>query len=67
MLQSAPNPQQMFQTMINNNPGLKALVDEANATCRGDAKALFYAKARQRGMTDEQINTFVDLLRQEVR
>lgn len=57
----------MWQQLLNTNPKAKQAVDEAAAMFNGDYKAMFYAKARAKGLTDEQIDKMVSVLQQEMR
>lgn len=59
MLQNAQNPTAMMQQMMESNPQLKNLVDQANALYRGDVNAYFNAECKKHGMNDEQIKTFL--------
>lgn len=56
----------MWQQLLNSNPKVKQAADEANALFNGDAKAMFYARARAQGLTDEQIDKMVSVLRSEM-
>ena len=59
MLRNAQNPTAMMQQMMESNPQLKNLVDQANALYRGDVNAYFNAECKKHGMSDEQIKTFL--------
>ena len=63
MLKNSRNPQAMLQTMAMQNPLLSQTMNLVNQNYGGDAKAAFYAKAREKGMDDKQINDFIDQLK----
>lgn len=48
------NPQAYIAQMMNTNPALKQVMDMVNAN-GGDAKALFYSMAQQRGIDPNTI------------
>lgn len=64
MLRNAQNPQVMLQQLVEKNPGMKAALNEAQAMYNGDAKAMFVAKAKQKGWSDAQISEFEQKFRQ---
>lgn len=49
--------------MAMQNPLLSQTMNLVNQNYGGDAKAAFYAKAREKGMDDKQINDFIDQLK----
>lgn len=57
----------MWQQLLNTNPKAKQAADEAAALFNGDAKAMFYAKARAKGLTDDQIDKMVSVLQSEMK
>lgn len=57
----------MWQQLLNTDPKVKQAADEAHALFNGDAKAMFYAKARAKGLTDDQINKMVSVLQSEMK
>ena len=59
MLRSAGNPQIMLQTMAQNNPQLKQVMDLVQRH-GGDAMAAFQAEAQARGVDPNEI---MDMLR----
>lgn len=60
-LRSSANPQGMFNSMLSQNPALRQAQQVASQFA--DPKTAFYATARQKGMTDQQISDFLDALR----
>lgn len=57
----------MWQQLLNTDPKVKQAADEAYALFNGDAKAMFYTKAREKGLTDDQINKMVSVLQSEMK
>lgn len=49
--------------MMAQNPLLNQTMKTVNENYGGDAKAAFYSIARQKGMSDQQIEQFVSQLR----
>lgn len=54
MVKSAGNPQAMMQSMIQNNPQMKQVMDIVNNS-GGDPKAAFYKMAEEKGVDPEEI------------
>ena len=54
LVQGASNPTAMMQSMIAQNPKLKEVMEYVNQN-GGDAKAAFYALAKQKGVDPEQV------------
>lgn len=54
LVQGASNPTIMMQNMISQNPKLKEIMNFVNQN-GGDAKAAFYALAKQKGVDPEQV------------
>lgn len=54
LVQGAKNPSMMMQSMISQNPRLKEVMNYVNQN-GGDAKAAFYALAKQKGVDPEQV------------
>lgn len=54
MVRSAGNPQAMFQSMIQNNPQMRQVMDLINQS-GGDPKAAFYKLAQEKGIDPQQI------------
>ena len=54
MLNSSQNPQAMMNSMIQNNPNLKQVMDIINQS-GGDPKKAFYALAEQKGVNPQEI------------
>lgn len=54
LVQGANNPTAMMESMISQNPRLKEVMEFVNQN-GGDAKAAFYAMAKQKGVDPEQI------------
>ena len=60
MVQASSNPQQMLQQMALNNPQVQAAYQTMSAA--KDPKAAFYAAARAKGLTDEQIQNGLETI-----
>ena len=54
MVRSAGNPQAMLQSMIQNNPQMRQVMDLINQS-GGDPKAAFYKLAQEKGIDPQQI------------
>lgn len=54
MVQSARNPQAMLQSIIQNNPQMKQVMDIVNES-GGNPKAAFYKMAEEKGVDPEQV------------
>ena len=57
MAKSSPNPQVIIENAAKQNPALKQTMDDINKCT--DPKAAFYAKAKEKGMNDEDISNFL--------
>ena len=53
LIKNSNNPQQVMQTMINQNPQLKQLIDTVNSF--GDPQKAFYALAQKQGVDPNSI------------
>ena len=58
MAKSSPNPQIIIENAAKQNPALKQTMDELNKC--SNPKAAFYAKAKEKGMSDEDISNFLE-------
>ena len=54
MVRFAGNPQAMLQSMIQNNPQMRQVMDLINQS-GGDPKAAFYKLAQEKGIDAQQI------------
>lgn len=54
MVRSAGNPQAMLQSIAQNNPQMKQVMDIVGQS-GGDPKAAFYRMAEEKGVDPEQI------------
>lgn len=54
MVRSAGNPQAMLQSIAQNNPQMKQVMDIVNQS-GGDPKAAFYKIAEEKGINPEQV------------
>lgn len=54
MVRSAGNPQAMLQSMLQNNPQMRQVMDIVNQS-GGDPKAAFYKMAEEQGVDPEQV------------
>ena len=54
MVRSAGNPQAMLQSMVQNNPQMKQIMDLVNQA-GGDPKTAFYKMAEEKGVNPDQI------------
>ena len=58
-LKNSNNPQALFASMLSSNPDLKAANDFIGG---GDGRAVFLQRAREMGMTDQQIVDYLNAL-----
>ena len=54
MVKSAKNPQTMLQSMVNQNPQMKQVMDYVQQN-GGDPKTAFYKLAEQRGVNPDEV------------
>lgn len=54
MVRSAGNPQAMLQSIAQNNPQMKQVMDIVNQS-GGDPKAAFYRMAEEKGVNPDQV------------
>lgn len=54
MIRSARNPQAMLQSMMQNNPQMRQVMDLISQS-GGDPKAAFYKLAQEKGIDPQQI------------
>lgn len=54
MVRSAGNPQAMLQSIAQNNPQMKQVMDIVNQS-GGDPKAAFYKMAEEKGINPDQV------------
>ena len=54
MIRSARNPQAMLQSMMQNNPQMRQVIDLISQS-GGDPKAAFYKLAQEKGIDPQQI------------
>lgn len=54
MVRSAGNPQAMLQSMVQNNPQMKQVMDIVSQS-GGDPKTAFYKMAEEKGVDPEQV------------
>ena len=53
-IKTSQNPQMAFQQLMQNNPGMKQVIDYVNAN-GGDPKEAFYKLAKERGIDPDSI------------
>lgn len=63
MLKTSSNPMGMLEMASANNPSLQAVLNQTNAV-NGNPKEAFYAEARSKGYSDEQIEDSIAKLQQ---
>lgn len=63
IVNSSGNPNKMLEMMASSNPNLKSIMDLVKAS-NGDAKSVFYEMARSKGMSDADIDQFINALQQ---
>lgn len=65
MLRGAPNPQQMFQNMLMQNPQMNSALSQIqNSTQGANPRDVAMQLARQRGMSEQEVmNMFNSLNR----
>lgn len=61
LFENSGNPMAMLQQAASSNPQFKDILNQVNSL-NGDPKAAFYAMARQKGMTDIQIDEGLNLM-----
>lgn len=54
MVRSAGNPQAMLQSMVQNNPQMRQVMDIVNQS-GGDPKTAFYKMAEEKGVDPDQV------------
>lgn len=59
IIKASSNPTSMINAMANSNPALKSVLNEVSSA-KADPKDIFYAKAKEKGMSDEQITEFLN-------
>ena len=59
IIEASSNPTSMINAMANSNPALKSVLNEVSSA-KADPKVIFYAKAKEKGMSDEQIKEFLN-------
>lgn len=62
IVKASSNPSAMLSAMAGSNPALKQVLQEMQNT-KASPKDVFYIKAREKGMTDEQIDEFLKSLK----
>lgn len=62
IIKASNNPTSMINAMANSNPALKTVLTEVSQS-KTSPKDIFYAKAKEKGMNDEQINEFLSSLK----
>ena len=62
IINSSSNPNKMLELMANNNPKLKDILESVKST-NTDPRILFYEKAKEKGMTEKEINDFLNTLK----
>ena len=60
-VRQSANPQQLLESMMRSNPQVQQTVQALNSM--NDPKEFFYQQARAKGMSDEQIEEFLNRLR----
>ena len=65
MVQASSNPQQMLQQMAMSNPQVQSAYQMMSAA--KDPQAAFYAAAKAKGLTDEQIQNGLQNLMQQFK
>ena len=66
MVMNANNPNVIINHMMNSNPQMKNICDVINNDYKGNGKAAFYDRAHELGMTDEQIDKYVEELKKAI-
>ena len=62
IVRASNNPTAMINAMANSNPALKEILTEISSA-KADPKDIFYAKAREKGMSDRDIENFLTSLK----
>lgn len=61
-LRQSSNPQAMVSNLMQSNPQFRQAANLVNDIYKGDGRAAFYAEARAKGMSDQQIEEFIRAL-----
>ena len=62
-VRTASNPNLMLQQMAERNPQIKDTMQVVSSLYKGNGKEAFYASARQKGMSDADIEAFLNALK----
>lgn len=62
IVNTSSNPQSMLDAMAVTNPSLKQIMDELS-TSKMSSKDIFYKKAKEKGMSDEDIEKFLSQIK----
>ena len=57
------NPNAMLQNLMLTNPQIKQAAEMISSQYNGDGQAAFYAAARAKGMSDQQIEEFLKAIK----
>ena len=67
IVRNSNNPNAMLNQMVNSNPQMKQIYDNINGIYNGNSKNAFYAEAHKMGLNDEQINQYLEQLKQQLQ
>lgn len=67
VLKNSNNPNAILNQMVNSNPKVKQIYDSINSIYNGDSKTAFYTEAHKMGMSDEQINQYLEQLKTQLQ
>lgn len=62
IVKSSSNPKSVLQMMANSNPELKQIMTELSSN-NTSPKDLFYSKAKEKGMSDQDIDKLLTTLK----
>lgn len=62
IVNTSSNPQAMMEAMAKSNPALKQIMSDLSSTS-SSPKDVFYKRAKEMGMTDDQISNFLSQLK----
>lgn len=62
IVKTSSNPKSMLEMMANSNPELKNVMETISST-NTSPRDLFYKMAKEKGMSDEEIDKFLQSLK----
>ena len=62
-IKNSINPNAMLQQLAKENPQIFNVMNTINRVYNGDGRAAFMADAKRKGMTDQQIQEFLEAIK----